>query len=160
MSTVPKKGLHGGVLAAVIVVGILALCGIGFLVWSMTGGKSTPEKTLSKVESAFNNRNIDAFADTCDEASAALLKTYMGVAKSAGYDLFGELEEEFGDFKMEITVKDIIYDGDDKCTVRIKVTISSDKLENGEEEEEELPMVKEKGTWKLDFASAFGNGWF
>lgn len=160
VKTAPKKGLHGGVLAAIIVVGVLALCGIGFLVWSMTGGKSTPEKTISKLESAFNNKDTDAFIDVCDETSGTLLKAYLGMAENAGYDLFEELEDEYGNFKMEIMVKNIVYDGDDRCTVRIKMTVSSDKRQNKEEEEEELSMFKEKGVWKIDFGNTFGNGLF
>lgn len=151
----PRKGMKGGVLALIIIGAILICSGIGFLVWSFTGGKSTPEKTISKLEDAVNNKDVDALIDLCDSTSAGLLGVYV---KAGGDGLLERALDEYGSFTMELTVKDITYEGENKCTVEVRSVIRSDS--GAEKEDMEIPLIKEKGKWKIDLTGTMMNDMF
>ena len=151
----PRKGMKGGVLALIIIGAILICGGIGFLVWSFTGGKSTPEKTISKLEDAVNNKDVDALIDLCDSTSAGLLGVYV---KAGGDGLLERALDEYGSFTMELTVKDITYEGENKCTVEVRSVIRSDS--GAEKEDMEIPLIKEKGKWKIDLTGTMMNDMF
>ena len=142
---------------SLLVVLVLLVGGISTAV--VVKNENTPEKTIEKLEEAYNNQDLNAMIECFDsktrnayDAGDSLLGGVLGFSYKNAASLIPFLSDAMGEEMPQIHLEVVRVEktGNKSCIVHVKTTMTTDDgsdYYDETDEEDTISMVKENGKW-------------